>query len=100
MGGAEDLPPYRRGVVEEVLGGHSVEGLRVRDVGTGKGRVLDVDGLFVAIGYEPHLGPFAGLLETDGGGYVILKESTMTNEPGVFAAGRYLQQIERGQYAY
>ena len=74
-------------VVEEVLGEYSVEGLRVRDAGTGKGRVLDVDGLFVAIGYEPHLGPFAGLLETDGGGYVTLKERTMTSVQGVFAAG-------------
>ncbi|MDP9477755.1 MAG: FAD-dependent oxidoreductase, partial [Actinomycetota bacterium] len=51
--------------VEEVLGDHSVEGMRVRDARTGAGRILDVDGLFVAVGYEPHLGPFAGLLETD-----------------------------------
>ena len=74
-------------VVEEVLGHHSVEGVRVRDVGTGGVRVLDVDGLFVAVGYEPHLGPFAGLLETDGNGYVVLKRHTMASVPGVFAAG-------------
>ncbi len=74
-------------VVEEILGEHSVEGVRVRDARSGRERVLDVDGLFVAIGYEPHLGPFAGLLETDGGGYAVLKEGTMTSVPGVFAAG-------------
>ena len=74
-------------VVEEVLGDHSVEGVRVRYAKTGQGRILDIDGLFVAVGYEPHLGPFAGLLETDGGGYVVLKKHTMTSVPGVFAAG-------------
>ena len=81
-------------VVEEVLGHHSVEGVRVRDVGTGGVRVLDVDGLFVAVGYEPHLGPFAGLLETDGNGYVVLKRHTMASVPGVFAAG----EVADGRY--
>ncbi len=32
-----------------------------------------MDGLFLAVGYESHLGPFAGLLETYGRGYVVLK---------------------------
>ncbi len=74
-------------VVEEVLDGHSVEGVRVRDARSSKGRVLEVEGLFVAVGYEPHLGPFAGLLETDGRGYVVLKQRTTTSIPGVFMAG-------------
>ncbi len=81
-------------VVEEVLGERSVEGLRVRDTRTGGERVFAADGLFVAVGYEPHLGPFAGLLETDGGGYVVLKQRTMTSVPGVFAAG----EVADGRY--
>lgn len=81
-------------VVEEILGDHSVEGVRVRDARTGGRHVLDVDGLFVAIGYEPHLGPFAGLLETDRRGYVVLKQRTMTSVPGVFAAG----EVADGHY--
>ncbi len=80
--------------VEEVMGDHSVEGVRIRGTRTGKVCVLDVDGLFVAVGYEPHLGPFAGLLETDGNGYVVLKEGTMTGVPGVFAAG----EVAEGRY--
>ncbi len=47
-------------VVEEVLGDHSVEGVRVRDVKTGEGRVLDVQGLFVAVGYSPISAPSRG----------------------------------------
>lgn len=48
----------------------------------------------MAVGYEPHLGPFAELLETDGGGYVVLKEGTMTSVPSVFAAG----EVADGRY--
>lgn len=81
-------------VVEEVLGGYSVEGVRVRDARSGGRRVLAVEGLFVAAGYEPHLGPFTGLLETDGRGHVVLKERTMTSVPGVFAAG----EVADGRY--
>ena len=81
-------------VVEEVLGGHSVEGVRVKDARTGRRRVLEVDGVFAAIGAEPHFGPFTGLLATDGDGYVVLKEGTMTSAPGVFAAG----EVADGRY--
>ncbi len=48
----------------------------------------------MAVGYEPHLGPFAGLLETHGNGYVVLKKGTMTSVPGVFAAG----EVADGRY--
>ncbi len=81
-------------VVEEVLGDHSVEGVCITDTRSGGERILDVAGLFVAAGYEPHLGPFAGLLETDGRGYVVLKQRTMTSVPGVFAAG----EVADGRY--
>lgn len=50
--------------------------------------MLVLDGVFVAIGSDPHLGPFAGLLKTDGEGYVVRKEgTTMTSVDGIFAAG-------------
>lgn len=72
--------------VVEVLGEHSLEGVVVKGTRVHARRTLDVEGLFVAIGSEPHLGLFAGLLDTDEDGYVILKERTMTSVPGVFAA--------------
>ncbi len=81
-------------VVEEVLGDFSVEGLRTRDVETDEEDVLVVDGLFAAIGYDPHLGPFEGLLETNKDGYVVFKQRTMTSVPGVFAAG----EVADGRY--
>lgn len=93
--GEPKFPSFTDAVVEEVLGDYSVEGVRARDLRTGGGRVLDVDGLFVAHGYEPRLGPFTGFLETDGGGYVVLKKRTMSSVPVVFAAGEVADERYR-----
>ena len=41
-------------IVEEVVGDEEIKGLRVRDRITGESRVLEVGGLFVAIGHEPN----------------------------------------------
>jgi thioredoxin reductase (NADPH) len=85
-------------VVEDVLGEDSVEGIRIRNTKTGEERDLAVDGFFAAIGHKPATEVFEGPLETDAGGYIPQKEHTMTNVPGVFAAGdvsdkRYRQAV-------
>ncbi|HEV7129513.1 MAG TPA: thioredoxin-disulfide reductase [Ktedonobacterales bacterium] len=84
--------------VEEVLGDQSVEGLLVRDTRTGQTERLAVQGFFVAIGHEPNTGVFRGHLDMDAPGYLLTHEHTMTNVPGVFAAGdvvdhRYRQAV-------
>ena len=85
-------------VVEDVLGGDSVEGIRVRNVKTDEERELEVDGFFAAIGHAPATALFEGQVEMDEGGYVFQREHTMTSVPGVFAAGdvsdkRYRQAV-------
>lgn len=85
-------------VVTEVLGENSVEGLKLKNVKSGEESELAVDGFFVAIGHDPATGLFAEQLETDGEGYLIQREHTMTSVPGVFAAGdvsdrRYRQAV-------
>jgi len=77
-------------VVEEVLGTaeKGVEGLRLKNVKTGKESRLDCQGLFVAIGHTPNTRVFEGQLEMDETGYIKTKPfSTRTSLPGVFAAG-------------
>ncbi|MEO8553262.1 MAG: FAD-dependent oxidoreductase, partial [Kofleriaceae bacterium] len=45
-------------------------------------------GLFFAIGHVPNTGFLAGQIKTDDQGYIITTPgTTMTNVPGVFAAG-------------
>ena len=85
-------------VVEDVLGEHSVEGVRIKNVKTGEERELAVDGFFAAIGHEPATTLFRSLVEMDEGGYIIQREHTMTSVPGVFSAGdvsdkRYRQAV-------
>lgn len=84
-------------VVEEILGTDgSVSGVRVRDVPTGETRVLDVTGVFVAIGHDPRSELFAGQVTVDENGYVQAEApATRTNLPGVFASGDLVDHTYR-----
>ncbi|MBO7445114.1 MAG: thioredoxin-disulfide reductase [Bacteroidales bacterium] len=65
-----------------------VTGLQVREVETGEERVLEVNGVFEAIGVTPQSDLFKGQLEMDAQGYIVTQPGTgRTNIPGVFAAG-------------
>jgi thioredoxin reductase (NADPH) len=85
-------------VVDDILGQDGVEGVVLRDVHTGATETLPVQGVFVAIGHEPNTAVFRDFLHMDPVGYLIPREQTMTNVPGVFAAGdvadhRYRQAV-------
>ncbi len=53
----------------------------------GDKQTIAVDGLFVAIGMEPHNEAFEELVDLDDAGYVIAGEDCKTKTPGVYAAG-------------
>ena len=86
-------------VVDEVLGTEAppgVTGVRVRHVKTGAPSALAIDGLFVAIGHDPATGLFKGQLDMDAEGYILARpDSTVTNVPGVFAAGDVRDKVFR-----
>jgi len=84
-------------VVEEILGDDGkVTGVRVRNTHTGEAKVLDVAGVFVAIGHEPRSELFRGQIELDANGYVkVDSPSTRTSVPGVFAAGDLVDHTYR-----
>ncbi len=74
--------------IDEILGTKVVEGVRVKNNQTGAKKVIDITGVFIAIGHKPNTELFRGILDMDGVGYLITKgKSTKTNLPGVFAAG-------------
>ena len=73
-------------------------GAVLEDPRDGSTEEIAVTGAFIAIGHTPITGFLEGQLETDEEGYLIHREHTMTNVPGVFAAGdvvdtRYKQAI-------
>ncbi|MEU7586368.1 thioredoxin-disulfide reductase [Micromonospora sp. NPDC049230] len=83
--------------VEEILGDDGkVTGVRVRNVHTGETKVLDVTGVFVAIGHDPRSELFRGQVDMDDEGYVkVQAPGTRTNVPGVFAAGDLVDHTYR-----
>lgn len=82
--------------VTEVLGDTKVEGVRLRDLKTGDESVLDVTGVFVAIGHEPNTAVFKGHLDMDDAGYLqTVAGSSLTNVDGVFACGDVQDHVYR-----
>ena len=74
--------------VSEILGDTRVSGVALRDRATGEASQLECEGVFVALGHVPATALFAGQVELDAAGYVVLDgKSSRTNLPGVFAAG-------------
>jgi thioredoxin reductase (NADPH) len=74
--------------VAEVLGDGKVSGLRIRSTKDGTEHELPVTGVFVAVGHDPRSDLFAGQLETDPDGYLLVDQpSTKTAIEGVFACG-------------
>ena len=86
-------------VVEDVVGDtnpKSVKAIKIKNVKTNKTTELKVDGLFIAIGHDPATSLFKGQLNMDKEGYIITNpDSTITNVPGVFAAGDVKDKIFR-----
>jgi len=83
-------------VVDEVLGGDKMTGVRLRDTETGETSEIAADGLFVAIGHDPNTKLFLDWLDHDTGGYLTTDaRSTATNIPGVFAVGDVQDHVYR-----
>jgi thioredoxin reductase (NADPH) len=84
-------------VVEDIVGGGYVEAVRLRDRETGEARLLETDGVLIAVGWEPNSELFRGQLEFDAEGYIVA-DGVKTSLPGVFVAGdlndrRYRQLV-------
>ena len=85
-------------VVEFVGGGdpEALVGLDIRNKRTGETSRVEVEGAFVAIGHLPATELFAGKLELDSDGYIIVEQgTTKTSVPGVFACGDVMDKIYR-----
>lgn len=86
-------------VVEEILGNDppiGVTGLRMKNLLSNEETSLDVSGVFIAIGHTPNTSLFRDKIELDQDNYIVTKDrSTLTNIPGIFAAGDVQDKIYR-----
>ena len=73
--------------VTALLGEKRLSGVEVANKLSGEKRVLEVKGLFVAVGRVPENECFRELIEVDGSGCAVAGESCRTKVPGVFVAG-------------
>ena len=73
--------------VTKILGDKKVEGVEVTDKLTGETRVIEAQGLFVAIGQMPENAAFQNLVDLDAGGYIAAGEDCLTKTSGIYTAG-------------
>ena len=76
-------------VVSDVVGEDVITGVMLQDTRTGEERLLEVGGLFVAIGHTPNTDFLGGQVALKSNGWIEtpVPWRTETSVPGVFAAG-------------
>jgi thioredoxin reductase (NADPH) len=85
-------------VLEEVLGDDmGVTGAKIKNVHDGSTKVLDVHGVFIAIGHTPNTALFENQLAMENG-YIVVNSGrngkfTATSIDGVFAAGDVMDSV-------
>ncbi len=85
-------------IVSEIKGNESgVNSIQLTSVDSDRTEIVNVEGVFVAIGHSPSTQAFEGVLDMDNEGYIIAQNpgTTFTNVDGVFAAGDCVDKIYR-----
>jgi len=67
--------------------GKFVTGVKIQDANTKQEKVLQVDGMFLAIGHIPNTTIFSKLLKLDEQGYIVTDKRSRTNVEGIYACG-------------
>jgi thioredoxin reductase (NADPH) len=91
----ELLTPY---AIDEFVAGDnkSLAVARLRNTVDDSMRELEIAGAFIAVGHDPQSQLVQGQVQTDDGGYVVTQGgSTLTDIPGVFAAGDLVDHTYR-----
>jgi thioredoxin reductase (NADPH) len=85
-------------VVDEIKGNESgVNSLKLTSTISKETEIINVEGVFVAIGHSPSTEAFRGAIDMDDEGYIIAQKpgTSLTNVDGVFAAGDCVDKIYR-----
>ncbi|MDE5865514.1 MAG: NAD(P)/FAD-dependent oxidoreductase, partial [Lachnospiraceae bacterium] len=74
-------------VVEEICGQEQVDSVRVRNLKENSTKVINVEGIFIAVGIHPNTELFRNIVPCDDSGYCLAGEDCATERDGFFAAG-------------
>ncbi len=73
--------------ITRLIGEDELEGVEVTDKISGESKILEVSGLFVAIGQMPDNNSFSSVVKLDEKGYITAGEDCLTETEGIFTAG-------------
>ena len=85
-------------VVSEIKGNENgVNAIELSSTVSKRTEIINVDGVFIAIGHSPSTEAFADVLDMDDEGYIIAQKpgTCLTNIDGVFAAGDCVDKVYR-----
>ena len=74
-------------VPTELGGEEKLSSITIEDKTSSEKKLLEVDGVFVAVGYEPQNQVFADVISLDELGYIQTDDGVHTNVSGVYVAG-------------
>lgn len=84
--GKDNLEFILNANVTKIMGNNNLDSIEVTNAVEDK-RIIEVSGLFIAVGQEPNNKMFSNVLELDDRGYVVAKDEVHTNIPGIYIAG-------------
>jgi len=73
--------------IQEFKGDKSLESVTIKNMRTGEMSEMDIDGVFILIGYVPSTEIVKGIVTLNNRNEIITDENLQTNLTGVFAAG-------------
>jgi thioredoxin reductase (NADPH) len=85
-------------VVSEIKGNENgVNAIELSSTVSKRTEIINVDGIFIAIGHSPSTEAFTDVLDMDDEGYIIAQKpgTCLTNIDGVFAAGDCVDKVYR-----
>ncbi|CAD83453.1 thioredoxin reductase [Candidatus Blochmanniella floridana] len=89
----ENITVHTNCIVQEILGNEKeVTGINIQDKNHNKEHIINVQGVFIAIGHDPNTAIFNNQLTLNNHGYIHVKSGldgsfTATSVNGIFAAG-------------
>lgn len=73
--------------LREFVGEDKLKEVKIEHLPTGKTSKMNIDGVFIFVGYQPNTNPFNGKIKLNDRDEFIVDANMNTNIPGVFAAG-------------
>lgn len=76
----------------EFIGPEKLTSVKIQNQSTEEISEMNIDGVFIFIGYVPNTEALEGIVELNEGKEIVVDKNLMTNIPGVYAAGDSIQK--------